>query len=144
MIYRMTLAGVLLALAATSAFGQVAPHRCEVSVTNFNTDTRKTIGSFTTVVQQDKSVTKSFPFPGTKLVVTASTQYEQSIEGEAQMILMVILGKRAYPEIGEGLKGSDVKANARATVPLKSFERARVETIFLEERQPVIIGIECK
>ena len=144
MIYRMTLAGVLLAFAATAAFAQVASHRCEVSVTNFNTDTSKTIGSFTTVAQQDKSTTKSFPFPGTNLVVTASTQYEQSIAGEAQMVLMVILGKKAYPEIGEGLKGSDVKANARATFPLKSFERATVETFFLEQRQPVTIGLECK
>jgi len=146
-VTRIFLTGLLLAFGSTSALAQVG-HRCEVYVTNFNTDTRTDLGSFTTLLEVDKPVTKSFQFPETKLIVTASAQYGQSTDAKgglpSQIVLMIVLGKRAYPDTGEGLKSSDVKANARAVVPLKSFERARVETIFLEERQPIIIGLECK
>ncbi len=147
-VRRITLVCLLLTFASTSAFAQVGRHRCEVYVSDFNSDTRTNLGEFTTVVQADKPVTKSFQFPGTKLVVTASVNYAQSIGapgGQAdQIVLVVVLGKKAYPEGGEGLTSSEVKANARAVVPLKSFERAIIETIFLERRQPIIIGLECK
>jgi hypothetical protein len=55
-----------------------------------------------------------------------------------------VLGKKAYSSIEREMSDSDVVRIARAVVPLKSFDEAKVETIYLGRRQPVILTLECK
>jgi len=80
--------------------------------------------------------------------VTVSVLYMQESpykEGSppVEMILTLVLGKKAYSNIENEMRNLEVLSIARAVVPLKSFEESKVETIYLAKRQPVIITLEC-
>ena len=60
-----------------------------------------------------------------------------------EIILTLVLGKKAYSNIENQMRNLEVLSIARAVVPLKSFEESRVETIYLGKRQPVIITLKC-
>lgn len=140
---------LLLLLGSSLGFAQSSTHRCEVAIIDNNTDTMSKLGSFTTVVESEKLITKAFRFPGTELFVNTSVLYMQEspfIKGAppSEMILTLLLGKKAYSEIETEMKNAEMITNAKAIVPLKSFQRAQVATIFLGQRQPVIITLECK
>jgi hypothetical protein len=148
-VRNLSFACLALLMASVSAYAQSNLYRCEVSIADFNTDTGTSLGSFTTAIVKDKPITKAFRFPGTRLVITAGVLYMQEspyVEGAppSKIILTLIIGKKEYPITGEGLRGTDVLSNARVALPLKSFEGARLETIFLEKREPVVFTLECK
>jgi hypothetical protein len=126
---------------------QTSIHRCEVSTVDFNKDAKTKLGSFSTIVKSESQLTKVFRFPDTDLFITTSVLYMPKSpysEGAqpSEAILTVLIGRKGYSEIETEMKDSEVISNARAVVPLKSFEKAEVETIFLGRRQPVV-ALEC-
>jgi hypothetical protein len=146
---KFCLALLMLLLGSTLAYAQGRMHRCEVSITDLNIDDKIKLGSFTTMVKAESLVTKAFRFPGTELFVTASVLYMQEspfLAGTpaSEMIITLVLSKKAYSAIESEMKKEDVITNATSVVPLKSFERARIETIYLGKKQPMIIELECQ
>lgn len=54
----------------------------------------KILGEFTTVIGEEESTTKSYPFPGSKLVITASVFYtDESMPAESMMLGLVVSDK---------------------------------------------------
>ena len=145
---KLGFAWCLLLLGSSITLAQSSTHRCEVSITDFNIDDKIKLGSFTSDAKKKEPLfTKSFQFPDTKLFVTASVLYIDPYAEETppnEMILTLALSKKAYSAIEAEMKDTDVITNARARVPLKSFERAAIETIYLGKPEAVIIELECK
>ena len=151
--HRCFMLGALIYLiligSSISSVAQTGVHQCEVSLVDFNTDTKNKLGSFEAPIKSENSLTKAFRFPNTDLFITTSVLYMSKspyVEGSApvEIILTVLIATKGYSEIETEMKASEVISNARAVVPLKSFERAEVETIFLGKRQPVIVALECR
>jgi len=60
-----------------------------------------------------------------------------------EMILTLVLSRKAYTGVEYEMKNKDVITNARANISLKSLENAEIETIYLGKPEPVIIELEC-
>jgi len=142
-------ASLLLLFSSSLCSAQSNVHRCEVSITDFNIDDKIKLGSLTANVEPEKLSIKAFRFPDTKLFVTASVLYMQAspyIKGSppVEMILTLALSRKAYSAIEPEMKMADVITNARATVSLKAFEEAEIETIYLGKPEAVIVTLECR
>jgi hypothetical protein len=142
------LAGMLMLSGSGLCFTQSNIHRCEASVTDFNIDDKINLGGFTANVDPEKLSIKAFRFPGTKLFVTASVLYVQAspyAKGSppVEMILTLVLSRRPYSGAEYDMKNKGVITNARVSVPLRSFEGAEIETIYLGRPEPMIIKAEC-
>ena len=145
---KLSLSCLFILLVSTLSLAQSDSHQCRVSLVDFNTDDGSTLGTFTTRIVTDKPITNAYRFPSTRLFVTVSVLYMQESpykEGSppVEMILTLVLGKKAYSNIENEMRNLEVLSIARAVVPLKSFEESKVETIYLAKRQPVIITLEC-
>jgi hypothetical protein len=140
---------LLLLLSSSVTFAQSHAHGCQVSITDFNTDDKTKLGSFTFDLKREKLIVKSYRFPDTELFVTASVFYKRASTYDAanltdELILTLALGKKAYSVIESDMKNADMVTNARAIVPLKSFDEVEVETIYLGKPEAIIIALECK
>ena len=138
----LILAWMPLLLCAVSSSAQAISHRCEVSVIDFSTDTGKDLGSFNTIVANEKELTKSFSLPGIKLIATASVMYgkeDSYAEGSEpdEMILALAVGRKAQRD------ALSVLNNAVARVPLKTFESAKVQMNVRGKSQIMILVMEC-
>jgi hypothetical protein len=143
------LACLLLLIHSSLCFAQSSIHRCDVSITDFNIDDKIKLGSFTAQVKAENLVTRAFRFPDTKLFVTAGVLYMQEspyVEGSlpVEMVLTLVLSRKPYSGVEPEWKNKDVITNARAAILLKSFEQAKIETIYLGKPETVTITLECK
>jgi len=142
------LASLLLLSSPSLCSAQTDIHRCKVSITDFNIDDKIELGSFTAKVEPEKLSIRTFQFPKTRLFVTASVLYMQAspyIKGSppVEMILTLVLSRKAYTGVEYEMKNKDVITNARANISLKSLENAEIETIYLGKPEPVIIELKC-
>jgi len=146
---RLCLICLLLIFSAVQAFSQNKNHRCEISLTDFNTDVKTILGTFEATGKEPGFSSKALRFPGTDLFISASLLYlDQSTilksPPSTEVVLTLALSKKAYTTIETEMKAEDVVSNARVVAPLKSFQIAELETIYLGRKQPVIIGLQCK
>jgi hypothetical protein len=146
---RLFLIALLLIFSSVKAFSQNNTINCEVSLTDFNTDVKTVLGTFEAIRNEQVFKTKAFRFPGTDLFISASLLHLRnstilSSPPSTEVVLTLALSKKAYTSIETEMNSKDVVSNARMLVPLKSFQIAELETIYLGKKQPVIIGLRCK
>jgi hypothetical protein len=97
---------------------------------------------FRTVIGEEKLTTKSYPFPESKLIITASVFYTDesmaSSEGADSMLLGIIVSPKAEKDALslENNSAAEITFNDRDTVRVKKYEKVNGRLY--------LIGIECR
>ncbi|HEU0144058.1 MAG TPA: hypothetical protein VFQ47_04670 [Nitrososphaera sp.] len=96
---------------------------------------------FRTVIGEEELTTKSYPFPGSNLVITASVFYTDesmaSSEGADSMLLGVIVSPKAQKDAlsSENNSVAEITLNDRDTVRAKKYVKVNSRLY--------LVGIEC-
>ncbi len=97
---------------------------------------------FRTVVGEEELTTKSYRFPGSKLMITASVFYTDesmaSSEGQDSMLLGIVVSPRAHPD------ALSVPNNAVAEITSKGSDTARAKKHVMVNGRLYLVGIECR
>lgn len=97
---------------------------------------------FRTIIGEEELTTKSYPFPGSKLIITASVYYTDesmaSSEGADSMLLGIVISPKAQRDAlsAENNAVAEVTLNGRDTVRMKKYLRVNGRLY--------LVGIECK
>jgi hypothetical protein len=77
--------------AAEKAYTSLPPNATQEAQAKALSSVMKILGEFTTVVGEEELTTKSYPFPDSKLVITASVFYtDESMPAESMMLGIVV------------------------------------------------------
>jgi hypothetical protein len=97
---------------------------------------------FRTVVAEEQLTTKSYPFPGARLFITASVYYTDesmaSAHGADSMQLAVAVGPKAFPD------ALDADDNAAAELTLGGADTARAKKYLKVGGRRYLVGVECR
>ena len=97
---------------------------------------------FLTVLGEEELTTRSYPFPGSNLIITASVYYTDesmaSSESSDSMILGIVVSPKAQKDAlsSENNSVAETTANDRDTVRAKKYVRVK--------RRLYLVGIECR
>ena len=147
---------LVFCISATNTLTQSAEHECEISITDFNTDTAKTLGEFTIAVENGNFITKFYKLPDTKLIITASVGYSAKLSsGDSKSVppdevfMVLILGKKRFKgslsDLGYTKKvRKDVLSTASTILPFNYFREGKIMTTYLGKKQLVMIFLKCR
>jgi hypothetical protein len=164
MTNKLFLAALLVSLAAPAAAAQTAGDLCHVYVVDVEKalkageeyrdtgdparDTKAFAAAqvvfpeFRTVVGEEELTTKTYPFPGSRLFITASVFYTDesmaSARGSDSMQLAVAVGPKA---LADALNADD---NAAAELTLDGADTARAKKYLKVGGRRYLVGIECR
>ena len=97
---------------------------------------------FRTVIGEEILTTKTYPFPGSKLIITASVYYTDesmaSSEGADSMLLGIVVANKAQQD---ALAAAD---NAVAEMTLNERDTVRVKKYLSVGGRQYLVGIECR
>lgn len=144
-------AGLFLLLGSALTMGQKSnSNHCKLSLYDLNIDDIVDIGEFD-INAQDKITVKSYKFMDTNLFINVWYGINKAVPGDMankddELILMLMLGKKAYKSIEEldEIKAEDTITNAIARVPLKSFDKVELQTMYSGKPQAVFISLKCE
>jgi hypothetical protein len=97
---------------------------------------------FRTVVAEEQLTTKTYPFPGSRLFITASVYYTDesmaSARGADSMQLAVAVGPKPLAD------ALDAEDNAAAELTLDGADTARAKKYMKVGGRLYLVGVECK
>lgn len=134
-----TLASPLVGMRASGI--QQNSDDCEVYVLDQRDNTKLLSKKFTTEIGEEVLTTKTYPLPGTKLIITASVYYTDesmaSKAGSDSMQLGIVVSKRA-------LKDALMSLNASvAEVTLNTLDTVRTEKGVRLGKTNLSVGLIC-
>ncbi|HJQ30566.1 MAG TPA: hypothetical protein VJ866_00225 [Pyrinomonadaceae bacterium] len=105
-------------------------------------DAQVVFPEFRTVVGEEQLTTKSYPFPGARLFITASVFYTDesmaSAHGSDSMQLAVAVGPKVLPD------ALDAEDNAAAELTLDGADTARAKKYLKVGGRRYLVGVECR
>ena len=97
---------------------------------------------FRTVIGEEKLTTKSYPFPGSKLIITASVLYTDesmaSSEGVDSMLLGIIVSPKAEKD------ALSLENNSVAEITFSGRDTIRAKKYVKIAGRLYLVGIECR
>ncbi|MDQ3805679.1 MAG: hypothetical protein M3416_17855 [Acidobacteriota bacterium] len=105
-------------------------------------DTQVTFPEFRTVVGEEQLTTKTYPFPGGDLFITASVYYTDEMMASSDSADSMLLGILVAPEprrsavSGEGAALAEVTYDGADTVRVKRYVEVG--------GRPYLVGLECR
>ena len=105
-------------------------------------DAQVVFPEFVTVIAEERLTTKTYPFPGGRLFITASVYYTdesmRSTAGADSMLLAVAVSGKA---LDDALVADD---NAVAELTLEGADTARAKKYVKVGGRRYLVGVECK
>lgn len=124
--------------AAQKAYESLDPNANQAAQAKALSSGVKILGEFTTIVGEEELTTKTYPFPNSKLVVTASVYYTDESMPVSSMMLAIVVSDKPFKS---ALRESN---NAVAEVSYDDHPKiARVRKYLDVDGRSYLIGLQC-
>jgi hypothetical protein len=124
--------------AAEKAYASLSPTASEEAQAKALSSVMKILGEFTTVVGEEELTTKSYPFPESKLVVTASVFYtDESMPGDS-MTLGIVVSDKALKDALSASNNAVAEVNYDGNTKI-----VRVRRYMDVNGRSFLIGLQC-
>jgi hypothetical protein len=97
---------------------------------------------FRTVIGEEKLTTHSYPFPGSKLFITASVFYTDESMASAEISDSMLLGIMVSPKAQKDALSSE--NNSVAEITMNGRDTARAKKYVRVNGRRYLVGIECR
>lgn len=101
-----------------------------------------TFPDFRTLIGEEELTTKTFPFPNSRLIITASIYYTDESIGSSDSSDSMLVGVVVSPKAQkDAISAAD---NAVSESTLKARDTVRVKKYLKVNRRLYLVGVECK
>ena len=154
----LVVANIIILLAVSAAVAQEKRDACHVYIIDSRsaekayeniTDAKaqsevvKIVGEFAPKIYEDEQTTKHFPFPGTRLIITASVLYTDELMGSKHTQDSLLLGVAVSNKSEESALSATDNAVAEVTYD-KNTDKVRAKKFIKVRGRTYLVGLECE